>query len=105
MGSGSCTSIAFSGAKVAAALGAGVVFNVANLLLVVAFTLAGLAVAFPLVIGTALVVGVLVTVTSTLHHLSYKVRVSESRTSLPEGNPLLGVSAHAWTSIDMICAT
>jgi len=57
VGSGSCTSIAFSGAKVAAALGAGVVFNVANLLLVVAFTLAGLAVAFPLVIGTALVVG------------------------------------------------
>ena len=40
------------------ALGAGVVFNVANLLLVAAIDIAGLAVAFPVGIGLALVVGV-----------------------------------------------
>jgi glucose uptake protein len=39
------------------AIAAGVVFNLANLLLVAAIALAGLAVAFPLGIGTALVVG------------------------------------------------
>jgi glucose uptake protein len=39
------------------AVAAGVVFNLANLLLVAAIALAGLAVAFPLGIGTALIVG------------------------------------------------
>ena len=48
-----------SGGKIAYALAAGVVFNVANLLLVAAISIAGLAVAFPIGIGLALVVGVL----------------------------------------------
>jgi glucose uptake protein len=43
------------------AIAAGVVFNIANLLLVAAIALAGLAVAFPLGIGTALVVGTALT--------------------------------------------
>jgi glucose uptake protein len=43
------------------ALAAGVVFNLANLLLVAAIALAGLAVAFPLGIGTALIVGTALT--------------------------------------------
>jgi glucose uptake protein len=43
------------------AVAAGVVFNLANLLLVAAIALAGLAVAFPLGIGTALVVGTALT--------------------------------------------
>jgi glucose uptake protein len=50
----------------------GVVFNVANLLLVAAIDIAGLAVAFPIGIGLALVVGVL---------LNYAIS--------PKGNPLL----------------
>jgi len=50
----------------------GAVFNVANLLLVAAIDIAGLAVAFPIGIGLALVVGVL---------LNYAVS--------PKGNPLL----------------
>lgn len=36
---------------------AGVVFNLANILLVAAIAIAGLAVAFPVAIGTALIVG------------------------------------------------
>lgn len=40
---------------------AGVVFNLANLLLVAAIAIAGLAVAFPLAIGTALIVGTALT--------------------------------------------
>jgi glucose uptake protein len=43
------------------AVAAGVVFNLANLLLVAAIALAGLAVAFPLGIGTALIVGTALT--------------------------------------------
>jgi glucose uptake protein len=39
----------------------GVVFNLANLLLVAAITVAGLAVAFPVAIGTALIVGAVLT--------------------------------------------
>jgi glucose uptake protein len=54
------------------ALVAGAIFNVANLLLVAAIELAGLAVAFPIGIGLALVVGVL---------LNYVLA--------PRGNPLL----------------
>ena len=54
------------------AITAGVVFNVANLLLVAAIDIAGLAVAFPVGIGLALVVGVL---------LNYALA--------PKGNPLL----------------
>lgn len=54
------------------AIAAGVVFNVANLLLVAAIEIAGLAVAFPLGIGLALVVGVMV-----------------SYAQAPKGDPLL----------------
>jgi glucose uptake protein len=54
------------------AMAGGAVFNVANLLLVAAIDLAGLAVAFPIGIGLALVVGVI---------LNYALA--------PKGNPLL----------------
>src|SRR2546423_2821673 len=54
------------------AIAAGAVFNVANLLLVAAIDIAGLAVAFPIGIGLALVVGVL---------LNYFIS--------PQGSPLL----------------
>lgn len=54
------------------ALAGGVVFNVANLLLVAAIEIAGLAVAFPVGIGLALVVGVL---------MNYALT--------PKGNPLI----------------
>ena len=59
-------------AHIAWALAGGVLFNVANLLLVTAIDLAGLAVAFPVGIGLALVVGVL---------LNFLIS--------PKGNPLL----------------
>jgi glucose uptake protein len=48
-------------AAVAEAAAAGVVFNLANLLLVAAIAVAGLAVAFPVAIGTALIVGTALT--------------------------------------------
>ena len=54
------------------ALAGGVVFNIANLLLVAAISIAGLAVAFPVGIGLALIVGVL---------LNYMLA--------PAGNPML----------------
>jgi len=54
------------------ALIAGVIFNIANLLLVAAIEMAGLAIAFPLAIGIALVIGVV---------LSYAIE--------PRGNPLV----------------
>src|SRR5215831_9197604 len=60
------------GGHIVYALAAGAVFNVANLLLVAAIDIAGLAVAFPLGIGLALVVGVL---------LNYFLA--------PKGNPVL----------------
>lgn len=60
------------GDKIAYALAAGAVFNIANLLLVAAISIAGLAVAFPIGIGLALVVGVI---------LNYALS--------PAGNPLL----------------
>jgi glucose uptake protein len=50
---------AAGGGKIAYALAAGAVFNLANLLLVAAISIAGLAVAFPIGIGLALVVGVI----------------------------------------------
>jgi glucose uptake protein len=45
--------------QIAYALAAGIVFNLANMLLVAAISLAGLAVAFPVGIGLALVIGVI----------------------------------------------
>jgi glucose uptake protein len=60
------------GDKIAYGLAAGAVFNMANLLLVAAISIAGLAVAFPIGIGLALVVGVI---------LNYVLA--------PAGNPLL----------------
>jgi len=61
-----------NGGHIAYALLAGIIFNVANLLLVAAIEIAGLAVAFPIGIGLALVVGALV---------NYLIS--------PRGNPLL----------------
>jgi glucose uptake protein len=52
--------------------GAGVVFNLANMLLVAAISVAGLAVAFPVGIGLALIIGVI---------WNYVIR--------PQGNPIL----------------
>jgi len=60
------------GGNIAAALVGGCIFNAANVLLVAGIDLAGLAVAFPLAIGIALVVGVV---------LSYAIE--------PRGNPLV----------------
>jgi glucose uptake protein len=48
-------------AALAEAAAAGIVFNLANLLLVAAIAIAGLAVAFPVAIGTALIVGTALT--------------------------------------------
>ena len=48
-----------SGEAIQLALLGGVVFNIANLLLVIAIDIAGMAVAFPVAIGLALVIGVL----------------------------------------------
>ena len=48
-------------AALAAAAAAGVIFNLANLLLVTAIAMTGLAVAFPIAIGTALIVGTALT--------------------------------------------
>ena len=45
--------------KIALGLAAGVVFNLANMLLVAAIAIAGMAVAFPVGIGIALIVGVI----------------------------------------------
>lgn len=53
------------GSHIAYALAGGAVFNVANLLLVAAIEIAGLAVAFPLGIGLALIVGTLITYAQT----------------------------------------
>jgi len=58
-------------ANIVWALVAGVIFNVANILLVAGIEMAGLAIAFPLAIGIALVVGVV---------MSYAIE--------PRGNPL-----------------
>ena len=63
----------------------GVIFNVANLLLVAAIEVAGLAVAFPVGIGLALVVGAV---------SSYLVR--------PEGNPLLLFSGVALVAVAIV---
>jgi glucose uptake protein len=57
---------------VAMGFGAGVIFNLANMLLVAAITVAGLAVAFPVGIGLALIIGVI---------WNYVIR--------PQGNPIL----------------
>ena len=59
-------------AHIGYALAGGAVFNIANLLLVAAIEIAGLAVAFPLGIGLALIVGTLITYAQT-----------------PRGDPLL----------------
>jgi glucose uptake protein len=53
--------LATSPAALLEAAAAGVVFNLANLLLVAAIAIAGLAVAFPVAIGTALIIGTVLT--------------------------------------------
>ncbi len=50
-----------TGSRLGLAMVGGTVFNLANILLVAAISIAGLAVAFPVAIGTALVVGTIVT--------------------------------------------
>jgi glucose uptake protein len=79
LGSGGAADLSFAanigqadGRHILFALLGGAVFNVANLLLVAAIDIAGLAVAFPIGIGLALVVGVL---------LNFVIS--------PQGNPLL----------------
>ena len=62
------------------ALAGGTVFNVANLLLVAAISIAGLAVAFPVGIGIALIVGVL---------LNYVIA--------PAANPILLFAGVVWS--------
>ena len=47
--------------QIIASVGAGAVFNVANLLLVVGIQIAGLSIAFPIAIGTALALGTILT--------------------------------------------
>jgi glucose uptake protein len=53
------------GGAIGSALLGGVVFNIANLLIVVAINIAGMAVAFPIGIGLALVIGVVVNYVAT----------------------------------------
>jgi glucose uptake protein len=53
--------LAASPAALSQAVAAGVIFNLANLLLVAAISMTGLAVAFPVAIGTALIVGTALT--------------------------------------------
>lgn len=53
------------GKAIGSALLGGVVFNLANLLIVVAINIAGMAVAFPIGIGLALVIGVVVNYVAT----------------------------------------
>lgn len=50
-----------SGRRITLAMLGGIVFNLANILLVAAIAIAGLAVAFPVAIGTALVLGTVLT--------------------------------------------
>ncbi len=54
-----------SGGAMTSAFAGGVVFNLANLLIVAAIDVAGLAVAFPVAIGLALVIGVVVNYVAT----------------------------------------
>jgi len=74
-----------SGTAILFALFGGVIFNIANLLLVAAIDVAGLAVAFPVGIGLALIVGA---VSSYLVH--------------PEGNPLLLFGGVALVTVAII---
>ncbi len=73
------------GACIAYAFVGGVVFNVANLLLVAAIEIAGLAVAFPIGIGLALVIGAI---------LNYLIR--------PEANPLLLFAGVALVTVAIV---
>ncbi|MBV8399977.1 MAG: multidrug DMT transporter permease [Acetobacteraceae bacterium] len=72
-------------AHVLFALAGGAIFNIANLLLVAAIEIAGLAIAFPVGIGLALIVGVV---------LNYALR--------PQGNPLLLAAGVALVSLAIV---
>ncbi len=65
---------------------AGVIFNIANLLLVAAIEIAGMAAAFPIAIGLALVVGAV-----------------ENYVILPRGNPLLLFGGIALVASAIVC--
>lgn len=75
-----------SRASIAYAIAGGAVFNVANLLLVAAIEVAGMAVAFPVGIGLALIVGAL-----------------SSYLLTPQGNPLLLFGGLALILIAIVC--
>jgi glucose uptake protein len=75
-----------TGTSVACALAGGVIFNAANLLLVAAIDIAGMAVAFPVGIGLALVVGAL-----------------SSYLLAPQGQPLLLFGGLALIIIAIVC--
>jgi glucose uptake protein len=75
-----------SSASIAYAIAGGAVFNIANLLLVAAIEVAGMAVAFPVGIGLALIVGAL-----------------GSYLFTPRGNPLLLFGGLALIIIAIIC--
>src|ERR1700758_4508189 len=78
--------LAIPSSSLAFALIGGIIFNVANLLLVAAIEIAGLAVAFPVGIGVALIVGAL---------SSYLIS--------PQGNPLLLFGGITLVMIAIIC--
>lgn len=73
--------------QMAYALAAGVIFNLANLLLVAAITVAGLSVAFPVGIGLALIVGTV---------LNFMIR--------PSGNPVYLFSGTGFVLLAIIAA-
>ena len=75
-----------SGANIGSALLGGVVFNAANILLAAAISIAGMSVAFPVGIGLALVLGVVV---------NYFVK--------PQGNPALIAAGVALIVVAILC--
>jgi glucose uptake protein len=76
---------AASGAPIFAAILSGILFNVANILLVVAIDIAGMSVAFPVGIGLALVIGTIA-----------------SYTQEPKGNPVILFAGVALVVVAMI---
>ena len=69
--------------KVAWALGSGVIFNIANVLLVAAIAICGMSVAFPIAIGLALIIGVV---------FSYFLNPQGNPTMLFGGALLVGIA-------------
>lgn len=83
--------------RVLASIGAGSIFNVANVLMVYGINLAGLSVAFPLAVGTSLVLGTV---------LTYFVESADQRPSSPEklfAGVGLGFAAVVSIALAIIC--